>query len=124
MRRLIALLAARCGGMINMAKLASELTITELTVLLSHLTSADRARQRITLAVGFRAGVASCGADAEPVQVGCPGNLVGMDEFAGGQFVMMEGKAGSKALARVRHRAQPAGSISQPELPGEEMPWD
>lgn len=32
MRRLIALLAARCAGMINMAKLASELTITEPTV--------------------------------------------------------------------------------------------
>ena len=32
MRRLITLLAARCGGMINMAKLASELTITEPTV--------------------------------------------------------------------------------------------
>ena len=32
MRRLIALLAARCGGMVNMAKLASELTITEPTV--------------------------------------------------------------------------------------------
>ena len=32
MRRLITLLAARCGSMINMAKLASELTITEPTV--------------------------------------------------------------------------------------------
>jgi uncharacterized protein len=32
MRRLIALLAARCAGMVNMAKLASELTITEPTV--------------------------------------------------------------------------------------------
>ena len=32
MRRLIALLAARCAGMINMAKLAGELTITEPTV--------------------------------------------------------------------------------------------
>ncbi len=32
MRRLITLLAARCAGMINMAKLASELTITEPTV--------------------------------------------------------------------------------------------
>jgi uncharacterized protein len=32
MRRLIALLAARCADMINMAKLASELTITEPTV--------------------------------------------------------------------------------------------
>jgi predicted AAA+ superfamily ATPase len=32
MRRLVALLAARCGGMINMAKLSSELTITEPTV--------------------------------------------------------------------------------------------
>jgi predicted AAA+ superfamily ATPase len=32
MRRLITLLAARCGGMINMAKLASDLTITEPTV--------------------------------------------------------------------------------------------
>src|SRR6266700_727698 len=32
MRRLITLLAARCGGMINTAKLASELTITEPTV--------------------------------------------------------------------------------------------
>jgi uncharacterized protein len=32
MRRLITLLAARCGCMINMAKLASELTITEPTV--------------------------------------------------------------------------------------------
>ena len=32
MRRLITLLAARCTGMINMAKLASELTITEPTV--------------------------------------------------------------------------------------------
>jgi hypothetical protein len=32
MRRLISLPAARCGGMINMAKLASELTITEPTV--------------------------------------------------------------------------------------------
>lgn len=32
MRRLITLLATRCAGMINMAKLASELTITEPTV--------------------------------------------------------------------------------------------
>jgi uncharacterized protein len=32
MRRLITLLAARCGSMINMAKLANELTITEPTV--------------------------------------------------------------------------------------------
>jgi predicted AAA+ superfamily ATPase len=32
MRRLITLLAARCAGMINMAKLASQLTITEPTV--------------------------------------------------------------------------------------------
>jgi uncharacterized protein len=32
MRRLIALLAARCDGKVNMAKLASELTITEPTV--------------------------------------------------------------------------------------------
>jgi hypothetical protein len=58
--------------------------------------------------VRVRAGVAACGANPEPVQVGFPRDLVGLDEVAGGQVMVAQGEAGAAVL--VVERDQDTGA--------------
>jgi hypothetical protein len=84
MRRLVALLAARCGGMINMAELASELTITELTVRVPPAPGASMAVSSGAAGPPTRnrpSGRGQAGGpSSEPVAIGWSGSVIQSDQ--------------------------------------------